>query len=576
MFCMYLPFMGLCKVLPTNRSVVNCTRIYFEEELHKGAGEYELVFFDSLPNGSRAEIKKIKGRLPAFIINGFEWDHIYYWYVKGYDLANAEMYTGDTHTFKVMKVVSQNSEEFRIAVKVNKKNKQAGGYIAVDYTRSIYDREGKALWTIPDAEHMSAQQNQIRDLKITKDNTVTFLNGSFPLEIDLDGNILWMPPYPFIFNSDTIVYHHDFKKTNRGTYMVMGNRKVYRKALGDYSAEALKKEFETRVINNQVYCRVQVVILLEFNREGKLIWYWDSNEYIEDADLNFKKSLSKLPSFATHANAFSENEAGTKVYLGFRDLSRIIKIDKKTGKVELSYGEKYPSGEARLANHLFRRQHDARVTKHNSILIFNNNSNPGQGPGGISSVMELKDNAGINDSILLWKFSLDFDTLTAGRSVSGGNLNELPNSNLLVCAGLLNRIFEVTRGKEIVWDAFIESRKMNGITWQASPQYRCSWTPGIKLFRCIPEVISHTVKNNQVSFDLAIHNTGDSDDVYQVEVFSRTGISLHKLKTQTVRKNKTLKQNMKFKLNPAGVNEVSVMVRSLSSLEQNNFTVAIK
>src|SRR5689334_24059471 len=100
---------------------------------------------------------------------------------------------------------------------------------------------------------MSAQQNQIRDLKITKDNTVTFLNGSFPLEIDLDGNILWMPPYPFILNSDTIVYHHDFKKTNRGTYMVMGNKKVYRKVLGDYSADLLRKEFETRVIDNQVY-----------------------------------------------------------------------------------------------------------------------------------------------------------------------------------------------------------------------------------------------------------------------------------------------------------------------------------
>src|SRR6185503_1799810 len=142
-------------------------------------------------------------------------------------------------------------------------------------------------------------------------------------------------------------------------------------------------------IDNVLYRRTLIGILLEFNKAGKLIWYWDANNYIKDVDLNHKKTPTGLPNFATHDNAFGENEEGTKVYVSFRDLSRIVKIDKKTKKAELSYGDKYPSGDAAYGNNLFKNQHDANVTRHNSIYIFNNN---GAWGGGISSIIELRDN----------------------------------------------------------------------------------------------------------------------------------------------------------------------------------------
>lgn len=172
-----------------------------------------------------------------------------------------------------------------------------------------------------------------------------------------------------------------------------------------------------------------------------------------------------MPLFGTHANAFSENEEGTKVYIGFRDLSRIIKIDKQTKQVDLSYGERFPSGDGLYACHAFRKQHDASVTKHNSILLLNNDEKEVKR----SSVVELKDNVTGKDSAVIWKFNLDFDGPLNGKSVSGGNVMELPNSNVLVCAGVLNRVFEVSRTKEVVWDAFVQSKEKRQCLVTISP-----------------------------------------------------------------------------------------------------------
>lgn len=138
------------------------------------------------------------------------------------------------------------------------------------------------------------------------------------------------------------------------------------------------------------------------------------------------------------------------------------------------------------ANGLFKNQHDANVTKHNSIYILNNNGSWG---GGISSVIELKDNLkSKKDTPWVWKFDLDFDTLSKGKTLNGGKVNELPNSNLLVCAGELNRIFEVTKNKEIVWDAFIYGKGKQDSVWVRMPQYRANWASQLNQFHFIPDI----------------------------------------------------------------------------------------
>ena len=119
----------------------------------------------------------------------------------------------------------------------------------------------------------------------------------------------------------------------------------------------------------------------------------------------------------------------------------------------------------------------------------------------------------------MWSFSLDFDTLTKGRSGSGGNVNELPNSNILLCAGQLNRIFEVTKQKEVVWDAFIYALQKSDNKWHAMPNYRASWVKEVRsdqIFTAISQ--KKKSKSGQLELQLSVFNPLEPKDDYEITV----------------------------------------------------------
>jgi hypothetical protein len=561
-FLLFSSFKGSCEIIPADNSTINYTNIYFEEQLNKNAGEYELsIYSDSLLIHL---ITKMENRLPAFWVSDLSWGKRYYWKVTGYSTNRAESYPGQVHRFNILKIIYQSYDEIKIDVGTNKEDKNAGGLISIDYTKSIIDRKGRQVWAIPPLDSVELGKMYIRDMRITKDNTVTFLTFQVPYELDFNGKVIWKAPFPCIINSDTITYHHDFKKTSRGTYMILGEKKVYRKLLGNYTDEQIKNSPDVSLVNNELYKKTMMTILLEFNKEGKIIWYWDANDYIKDIDLNYKLVEAGTPNFATHANAFSENKEGTKVYVGFRDLNRIVKLDKKTKKIELSYGEKYPSGEAMVPIN-FVNQHDANVSDHNSIYIFNNNGL--KNLAGISSIMELRDNLKHIDSAVIWKFNLNFDTLTKGKSVNGGNIVELPNKNLLFCAGALNRIFEVTRDKEIVWDAFLSTRGIKDSTWQPFVQYRANWIKQLNRFHFIPQISSAPIKKgNKCTIKITINNTGNVGDSYEIDVFSKEDVLLFKGQTKFLGVGESLDQTINFKIH-TDLEGIKTCVKSNNSSE---------
>ena len=272
--------------------------------------------------------------------------------------------------------------------------------------------------------------------------------------------------------------------------------------------------------------------------------------------------INGMPLFGTHANAFSENAEGTKVYIGFRDLSRIVKVDKQTKQVDLSYGERFPSGEGVYACHAFRKQHDASVTHHNSILVLNNDEKQVKR----SSVVELKDNVSKNDSAVIWKFNLDFDGTINGKSVSGGNVMELPNSNILVCGGVLNRVFEVSRSKEVVWDAFVQSKEKTDTVWSPSAQYRASWVSEIIQYHFIAGPVSSVLKTaGTLTVNLTIHNTGNADDVYTVEVRSGDDATILKTSTVTIKKNTSLTHPLAITLSDLPEKKLNFVIQSTHS-----------
>ena len=138
---------------------------------------------------------------------------------------------------------------------------------------------------------------------------------------------------------------------------------------------------------------------------------------------------------------------------------------------------------------------------------------------------------------------MDYDTSLNSFSPGGGNITELPNANLLLCAGSLNRIFEVTRNKEVVWDASLLMNLKNDPTWKPFPQYRCSWLPRIKEYYFVPAISEVSTSG---TLNLELTNTGTEEDLFTIEVL-REGKSIYKNKTKPVSANQSLEQSIPLK-----------------------------
>lgn len=532
------------QVMPAEGASLHHSYVYFQDSLCAGAQQYELKVYSSERDFSDHRVYRTsKSKLPGAELQGLDWGNTYYW-------QYTVLFAGDkklilpVHHFKIQEPVYQSFDTIAVSVLTNEKGKHAGGFIAVDYTRSVYDRQGKRIWTLPMIPGLVDERTHVRDLKFTKDNTVTFLTIPIPLEIDLSGNVLWRAPHPFIYEQDSILYHHEFQKTSRGTYLVLGDRKVWRRVPGAFAPEDLKTEFDVKIVNGEVYKKVLMTLVLEFSKDGKLLWSWDANTYVKDEDLNYKKTKRGFPNLATHANALRESADGKKIYVGFRDLSRIVKIDKQSGKVETSYGEKYPSGEAPLGNGLFLNQHDAFLTNHRSLIVFNNNG--ALSPTGVSSIIELRDPCGPKDSLLLWRFELNFDTLSTAKSMNGGSVAEFSNKNILLCGGSLNRIFEVTRDKKIVWDAFITARGKGDSQWQPMPQYRCHPVKEWKESHFMTELRSLTTKGTQTYYEVKLHNTGQQTEVCMIEFYNQAGKTIKEMRSTPVKPGESINLKGQF------------------------------
>lgn len=528
------------QVRPANNSTVNCVRVYLQDLFQEKASRYELAFYtDSSHAANEKADKTATSNLPAFYVDDLQWSHVYFWRVKAYDSKNRIVSPGTVRRFTLAPLVSSLTfDEIKLEVKTNQVDSHLGGYFCVDYAKSIIDRSGKTIWVVPDIGKLQNKETQVRDLKVTNDNSFTFLTNNVPLEIDYDGNILWQLPHPFVFENDTITFHHDFQKINADSYFILGNKKVYRRVIGEYN-EKQKTNKGLVYRHDTAYKRTEMAVLFEFDAKGQVRWFWDASAYITDDDLNFKKNPGGFPIFLTHANGFSINTEGSKIYLSFKELSRIVRIDKQTKTVDRSYGAKFPSGEAQWGDGLFMQQHDPSITSRNSILLFNNNEV--RNKTSISSILEIRENLKPGDSLLLWRFDLNFDSLTKGKSVSGGNLTEMPNGSIFLCAGQLNRMFEIRKNGNLVWDLFLWSKRYQDSLWQPFSQYRASWLPDFRpLHYLLALEKSEKATTGGRALSLRIHNTGGSTENFIVKILDKNGKVLNILSSDPVKEKSSM------------------------------------
>lgn len=510
------------EVLPAQGSLLNSKNIYFEENFVAKAVGYELqIFKDQNAFENNLPLLTQQSKWPAFKVSSMEWGQTYYWRVNALGSKHEKIKSSAIHFFSLInRVNSVHFSDIKIEVLKNDSNKHLGGLICIDYAKMICDRTGKTVWVMPEIPGLQGNASQIRDLKLTAKNTLTFLSDNVPLEIDLAGNVLWQLPRPYKFGNDTITFHHVFTKTKTGHYYVLGNRKVPRRVIGDLKKGIDDVSQGLTWRRDTAYKQVDIALVFEFDADGKVLWFWDANKYITDEDINFKRNPAGFPILLTHANGLTLNEEESIIYVSFRDLNRIIRIDKKSKSVKESYGEKYPSGDAAWYGNWFESQHDPNLTARKSLIILNNN---GARSRKVSSIMEFAAYPKSAQENLIWKFDLNFDSLTDGKSPSGGNVIEMPNTNIFVCGGQLNRIFEVTRQKEIVWDAFLYSKSFDA-DWQKFPQYRASWIEALDEYHFMVNVKSVPSKSTKkTDFEIQLINTCDSISSAELEIHDLNG-----------------------------------------------------
>lgn len=137
--------------------------------------------------------------------------------------------------------------------------------------------------------------------------------------------------------------------------------------------------------------RVVAAVLQEI-QDGKLIWQWDSTEHPELYALSLQGNdyYNTTAQWAdyVHFNAIAIDPTDQNFLCSFRNLSAILKLDRKTGDVLWilgGTGDQFGLDEAQL----FSCQHDVRITKDGAITIFNNGNADDQGQEGSTSIMKF-------------------------------------------------------------------------------------------------------------------------------------------------------------------------------------------
>jgi Arylsulfotransferase (ASST) len=408
-------------------------------------------------------------------------------------LANSNLDTGNT----------------RLRIAVND-NKYHDDYVFVDATASLYDLNGDPVWFVPGLESIQNGAANIRDLKLTPQGTITYMQGDQIHEIDYEGNALWNGPLKGQVSGDNNEhFHHEFTRLSNGHYMVLGSESV-KWPMPLYHIDSTQPSQDGMIVNeNDTFKqKMQIGTVIEYDEKGTIVWSWRSSGYFKTSDLyTHYTAAGKFPVADVHENAFCFDEKNKMLYVGFRDISRILKIKYPEGKVVAVYGNKWDDTKTEMGNDLFCGQHSIGITTEGDLYIFNNNTLEKSNLPKIELLKEPR-KAGA-PLVKLWEYSITRDALSSGeltrneerakkversaskmqnqtklRMTSGGNFSIIQGGGYFVCSGSDPATLVILSGdKKIHWSAVFE-KKINNI-WGIYPSYRSSFVSQTQLMSLI-------------------------------------------------------------------------------------------
>ena len=416
------------------------------------------------------------------------------------------------------------TNEFKRKINYNKKDKIKEGIIWCDFSHCAFDRNGNVVWFIPTEIMDYNEKRRIRDFKFQKDGTITFIKNPEALHTTMDIKTIWKAPlvgennYPYRDG-----YHHNFEKMPNGNYIALA-----------YDYVELEKADKIDTLTN----RVELANIVEFNNRGEIVWLWEMRNHFPLDVLEIPKDADGRAIINAHCNALSVDKENKYIYLGFRDISRVIKIEKSTKNIVASFGKKLNKADSTVfETDIFNFPHNAAVLKNNDIMILNNNDSRN---GKISSVEIFKQPKKITDKIKSsWSFKFNFDSLNSGKSFKLGNVKILDNGHFLINQGSNNRIVEITKNKEVLWDMMIYRKDSTLKKWVDFGSYKIDYSSSLYPFYFS---IATDKTLNKKSY-LVIFNEGDYNDSYEFEI---TDVSSDKILTKGIIKSLKFGEKRKY------------------------------
>lgn len=478
-----IPNTVIAQLFPNEGDTLNYRLAGFSALPHDKAVRYRFEIADPdapLVNFQPAVIASTLADTYRAIITLPAFNKSYLWRVSYIGKRNKLIASTPYISFSTGYYPSIDSNLFRLKI-LDSANHHHDVFFIVDYTAVIYDINGSPVWSLPGISLAHDKTLNVRDIKSTNDGTFTATSNHTAYEFDYNGKIIWQAPDDGKVNGDTSeYYHHEFTKLSSGNYMVAGMQHILLEVPKEKLTEIQKQSDLFEIRNGRFYRRIPTDNLIEYNSKKEVVWSWKAADHFGEQDFFRSGDYTAFGlSLDLHLNSFYFDEKERVIYISFRNLNQVIKIEYPSGRIIRRYGAVWLNDGTKDEDSLFYGQHCV-FKKDEKIYLFNNNTNK-KGMitdstkwNNISHVSIFNENdtkTGLHKS---WDISCDIDTQTSWHGGAGGSVAPMDDGCILVSMGSAGRIFIVDKNKRIVWNTIPQGAD-GGRNWYTIGPYRVNF-----------------------------------------------------------------------------------------------------
>ncbi len=218
-------------------------------------------------------------------------------------------------------------------------------------------------------------------------------------------------------------------------------------------------------------------VVTEVDADGNIVWEWSTFDHLDTGRFPGELATTEARGGGldwTHANAVWIDEAAGEILLSSRSQGWVVNIDRASGEINWIAGDDAgtsPGFDAPFltltAGSWTTGQHAPMFTASGDLLVYDNrNESNGETDQSRAVIYQIDAEAGTATQV--------FEALAGKFTSSLGDVDELPNGNVLIGAGGTGnrdrdgRITEVNRSGDVVWQAVIPVNsfyRTERITW---------------------------------------------------------------------------------------------------------------